>query len=799
MIFRINVNDCNPGLFHIGRVAENEVTQIDFDLTSYIEEYGEGGGAVLTVQRFGDSDPYLIPMIITDGIASWYISDADTAVSGRGACQLTYTVGDKVKKTAIYPFSCGESLEPTGEAPDPFDSWLETLAEYTSETSANAAAARTSASEAASSAQSAQESAQSAKAYATASAQSAAASAGSASEAAASATAAQTSAETAEEYMESAQASAQAAAASVTQAGTYAGSASQSAAAASTSAGNAQTSAEAASESATRAEQAAERAEEVSLEIPTKVSQLENDAGYVTEEALLAAFPTDTASGAVASFPDGAALPLIFLDVNIDPVQDLHGYSNPWTAGGGKNLFNVDAPFSNPSDTTSANTTKRIFTPGTYCIGLAYSNYFNANSVLSFSRSGNTLSVSSKSGYGVGFAIAVTAGQQYFVSCTAQSPEGINHYIQVVQYAEDGTFLGIYANNRINSTFTALENAVIAVLLFRNNATDDNHAVSTFTDIQVEKGSSATAYAPYSNICPISGWTGAKVVKTGKNLWNKSLINGTVLIDGLAVGKKYTVTAKMIDPSKATYFYIQRAPKGSDTKTTVGYVIASTTLYERTFTVAEGYDYYAYSNSTYTNVKEIQIEEGSAATDYVAPQTTPITIPFGQTVYGGVLDVLSGVLTITKFGEDLSTKTWQTRYTGTAKKALSAALAYSYPRAKITEMIAENYSITRGVTGVSALANPDDFAVSVYPYDNQSNPSPTTIYAVVDVADSTPSGLLVYDLATPIEIQLDPHEVSSLLGQNNIFADTGDSEVEYRADPTLFVNKKIAEAISALS
>ena len=58
---------------------------------------------------------------------------------------------------------------------------------------------------------------------------------------------------------------------------------------------------------------------------------------------------------------------------------------------------------------------------------------------------------------------------------------------------------------------------------------------------------------------------------------------------------------------------------------------------------------------------------------------------------------------------------------------------------------------------------------------------------------------IVYTLSEPIEIQLDPHEVSSLLGTNNIWADTGDTSVEYRADPTLYIQRKIAEAISALS
>ena len=33
---------------------------------------------------------------------------------------------------------------------------------------------------------------------------------------------------------------------------------------------------------------------------------------------------------------------------------------------------------------------------------------------------------------------------------------------------------------------------------------------------------------------------------------------------------------------------------------------------------------------------------------------------------------------------------------------------------------------------------------------------------------------VVYELAEPIEVQLDAHTLNSLLGQNNIFADTGD-------------------------
>ena len=48
-------------------------------------------------------------------------------------------------------------------------------------------------------------------------------------------------------------------------------------------------------------------------------------------------------------------------------------------------------------------------------------------------------------------------------------------------------------------------------------------------------------------------------------------------------------------------------------------------------------------------------------------------------------------------------------------------------------------------------------------------------------------------IATPEVYNLDPEEVKTLLGVNNIYADTGDVEVTYRADIDLYIAKKIAE------
>jgi len=56
---------------------------------------------------------------------------------------------------------------------------------------------------------------------------------------------------------------------------------------------------------------------------------------------------------------------------------------------------------------------------------------------------------------------------------------------------------------------------------------------------------------------------------------------------------------------------------------------------------------------------------------------------------------------------------------------------------------------------------------------------------------------VVYYLANKIEYQLTAEQVSGILttlyGTNNIWADTGDVEVEYPADTKLYIDGKLAE------
>jgi hypothetical protein len=45
-----------------------------------------------------------------------------------------------------------------------------------------------------------------------------------------------------------------------------------------------------------------------------------------------------------------------------------------------------------------------------------------------------------------------------------------------------------------------------------------------------------------------------------------------------------------------------------------------------------------------------------------------------------------------------------------------------------------------------------------------------------------------YEVATPITYELTAEQISTLLGVNNIWCDTGDTSVEYRADTKLYID-----------
>ena len=98
-------------------------------------------------------------------------------------------------------------------------------------------------------------------------------------------------------------------------------------------------------------------------------------------------------------------------------------------------------------------------------------------------------------------------------------------------------------------------------------------------------------------------------------------------------------------------------------------------------------------------------------------------------------------------------------------------------------------AFTNTIQGHNGLCNIAPYAyntsdnVHFYIDNNQVNvfiPPDTDTSTVIQVCAT---------LATPLTIQLDPHTLSLLLGENNIWCDTGDTSIGYRADTKLYIER----------
>lgn len=329
------------------------------------------------------------------------------------------------------------------------------------------------------------------------------------------------------------------------------------------------------------------------------------------------------------------------------------------------------------------------------------------------------------------------------------------------------------------------------------------------------------------NVRPISGWTGANVSMTGKNLalidestiyseqqCTKTFKNGGVEITstgnygrvGFTIdvksGETYTVSCKIKTVGSITRVALSSSPYWN--YKTYGVIVASLnsatlTAYSKTITAVSDKVYleaYAGGVGVTLTIEDFQLELGSTATAYEPYQGNIYAVDWttdAGTVYGGTLDVTTGVLTVDRVGVDMSTLSW------------SYNTSYTY--AGFTATAEDMPSQNSGVNIVCSLYAPlaATSLGSFFSADNNNCIAQRNNGNIIMVQDarytdaaSFKAGMsgqtLVYPLAEPQTYQLTPQEVSTLLGQNNIWADCGDTTVEYRADPKLYIEKLTAPA-----
>lgn len=106
-----------------GVQGENESREIQFDISSWIEELGDGA-CTATAKRPTDTIPYPVTVTRSGNVVTWKPNSTDTAIEGIGAFQLEYSINGSIAKTRIWNTKIAPSLDPAGDPPDPYDNWL---------------------------------------------------------------------------------------------------------------------------------------------------------------------------------------------------------------------------------------------------------------------------------------------------------------------------------------------------------------------------------------------------------------------------------------------------------------------------------------------------------------------------------------------------------------------------------------------------------------------------------------------------------------------------------------------------
>lgn len=176
--------------------------------------------------------------------------------------------------------------------------------------------------------------------------------------------------------------------------------------------------------------------------------------------------------------------------------------------------------------------------------------------------------------------------------------------------------------------------------------------------------------------------------------------------------------------------------------------------------------------------------------EYDANSAGKMSAALPEEVYGGTLDWATGLLTVT---HKMVTLTSASGYWGTGSKNYwieiddrsedSTLLSNRFvTTTRVATQMLDGQMRLSGTYPRVVFANPDN-ALSIDEWKAQIDASPIQ---------------LVYELAEPYTIQLDPHTVTMLRGSNAMWSDTGETTVTYIADTKMYIDNALAAIAAAI-
>lgn len=494
-----------------------------------------------------------------------------------------------------------------------------------------------------------------------------------------------------------------------------------------------------------------------------------------------------TVTGTLIHITDALASPVQALSVAIEPQQDLT-YGDPYPAGGSKNLI--------PDGTDTNN---------------GYKNNYRL--------SADGTEVSDSALY-ISEYFTVTAGTTYVYDAVLRT--SVNP--SLCFYTENKEYIsGVNTGGNLPIVITAPTGAVYCrSTQYKNPATNI---------LQLEVGSTPTTVKPYSNICPITGYTEANIWHTNDNLLDAVTANllpqnnskVTVSNGVLTAAKSNTAECGFVVPVKPntvyTFGYVNNygintyvrcaeyssKPTSYDASSRIRVIIndqsVSTGTVRKVITTSDKaayvfFGFYRSYNAAAGTYSNWYAKLGNVSTGYSIHEDNNKQISWqteAGTVYGGYVNATDGTVVKQWVRIHLGGLTWSKSGVRFESAYLASDVRYRVTDGRIT-VKCEIYNAISNRAGNVFNSSANDFEICC-------NSSSRAYFMVKDSRFTTGSelktalngvyALIEFHRASEVSYNIEPISVDTLKGENNIWADCGDTTLTYQAVPETAFSDKV--------